>query len=165
MPAILRVTMTHSQPPDVSIRNWRKISKDAHLVQAQHWHKYYLNRHFLAGAKFRYGYRLRSRKYLSRKGRVQAAMGNPGTAQTDLLFTGATQRAAQFATFRAFPSRGVVSMQLPAYISINSKGSRPPLGSELTRVAPDELDVLNRILDREVQKGLDKAPRKPTRIA
>lgn len=160
----LKTRLTITQPPDVAIRAWRIVLRDAHELQGKAWVRLYSPRHFRPSAAARYGYRPRSPRYLHTKLRLAKsgrAVAGPGTP---LVLSGTLRDNARVNQVRGFPNRAKITRSVPGYATFRPRGNRPNLAAEQFAVTADERDELSKILDAEAQRGLDAAPRKVVRI-
>lgn len=131
------------RPAGVGIRSWREIGKAGMFAVGVAWDRYFKMLHFAPDARSRYGYKPRSAAYRRRK----AKKGVPGFL--DMVYSGDTRRdVARMQLPRAFPSRVSIVMPTAAYVQMRPDPRHrdaPNLGEELTRVVPDELQVLESV--------------------
>lgn len=163
----IRVLVQLDRPPEVTIRAWRDITRSSHAEMAERWYTEFMPLHFRQDAAAKYGYQPRSAKYLKRK----QQRGSAGIARTGieaggrlpLVYTGLLRRSARaFVQIRGFPTRGVVTMALPAYATIKPyQSGRPNLAKELTTVTRGEQFVLSTSLQTSIVNRLSRlrAPR------
>lgn len=118
-------------------------------AMAKDWHRLFLPRHFQSGAKRRYGYQERKRKYAQRKQR----RGLP-----PLVFSGRARSHAR-ALFRVTGSAKTVRGKffLPHYFRMKPmRAGQPSLGEELTRTTRHERSRLAIRFKARVEAGLRK---------
>ena len=136
------------RPEGIPVRAWRAILKHVNLAMAIHWHRQFLPRHFGPQAARRYRgagvYRPRSPRHRQRKDRQR---GLAATSDRDYLrFTGELERrVTQEAAFRAFPTRVLIHMPAPLYISRRPRKGQPDIHAELTALNAEELKELRQV--------------------
>lgn len=159
----IRVMMFEERPPEATVRQWRDLLKASHADMGQHWHQKMLPRHFEPGARERYGYKPRTRKYAIRKNRDYTRGKATAASNVDLVYTGFLRRSlSTVATIRAFPTRVTIQMTGPRYVTMRVHNSnQPDKAAEVTAVTRDEADELSALLAEGVTRRLD-ALRAPT---
>lgn len=125
---ILKASLWMDQPPEMSARQWRKITKAALTEMGAKWHKEYLPRHFTRNAPAMYGHQKRSEGYLKRKRRAASKAGvrHMGAVvrvkyggMIDNVFSGEMERRVKaLAAVRATPTRVTVKMTGPRYMTM-----------------------------------------------
>lgn len=150
----ISLTVIH-QPADVSIRAWRRAKREAHEIQGVHWQQKFSGRHFKRGARSRYGYQPRTRKYQAKKRRLAKAGAIP-RSDADLVFTGNLRRAARLASIRGYPSRVQIEKNMPRYVTRRPRGRQPSLVDEQLRVLDSEGRELTDVLDVQTHARLER---------
>jgi len=158
------VTLEFSGLASISKRKSKEITRRAHRVQALYWHRKMVDYHFHASARYRYGYRRRTRRYSERKRRM-AKRGRVAEGGTrDLVFTGLTRaKMLRPPHVQAFPTRAKLTYATPSCVSMRYKPGRPQMGKELTAVVPSEVRTLEQVISREVDRSLREWP-VPTKV-
>jgi hypothetical protein len=137
------------RPSGVGIRSWREMAKAGMFAVGMAWQRYFKMLHFAADARSRYGYKPRSAAYRRRKEKK----GVPGFL--DMVLTGDTRRdLSRIQVPRAFPTRVSLVMPTAAYIQMRPDRrhrNAPNLGEELTRVVPNEVQVLETVFGEVVE--------------
>ena len=114
-----------------------------------YWHRKYLRQHFRKGARQRYGYKPRSRRYEERKFRAKGH-------RAPLTWSGLTRRMVQLpipVMATAKSGRGV--MQVPWYVRmVPRKRNAPSLGKELIITRTDEARDMQDVLHDDVLEQL-----------
>ena len=103
---------------DLSVRAHRDIAKTAYGAMGKFWVDKYLPDHFQPYSHAKYGYAVRTKKYLQRK-RALASRGvvRDGGA-IDLVFSGRSRELLQRpALVRAYPSRVTLDFDAPDYFT------------------------------------------------
>ncbi len=141
----LKIKLEEQKPLDLSIRQWRTVTKSTFAAVGEWWHSTIMPRHFEPGAESRYFYKRRSRVYLRRKARLAAAGQVEEGGKAALVFRGDARRAlTQFATISAYPTRFTVRMIGPKYFTMTRRDPRlPNLAAETTRLARDEFHEMS----------------------
>lgn len=153
------------RPADVAVREWRRISREAHRAAGEHWHQRMLPLHFRRGAAATYGYQPRSDKYLAnkdrwaRRGKLVNGKRVTGGRQDDLVLTGRlAQKVKEWATLMAYPGRVTVRMIGPVYATFRPNrpngSSQPDKPKEITRVIPVEAELLANLVSQKIQEGI-----------
>ena len=144
------IQVTANRPSGVGQRSWREISKTGMFAVGLAWDQHFKMRHFEPGAASRYGYKPRSKAYLRRK----AKRGVPQFL--DMVFSGTTRRdVARLQIPRPFPTRVTITMPTQPYIKMRpGKRDAPNLGEELTRVATDEIEALEKVFVDTVEPAV-----------
>lgn len=181
---IVQVTIREDRPMDVAKRRWNEWCRAAYLKMAKWWYDNILPLHFTKQAPTRYSHKPRSAKYLRHK-RKKAAQGKVKYGGLiDNVYTGAMEEMLRsVAEIRAYPTRAVLSMTGPRYMTMTpftgdrSKGYRygknrsqvisktagqqPDKVAEITRVTADEAQILSNILTRAIVDQMEqyKSPR------
>jgi hypothetical protein len=142
-----------NRPPDLVIRAWREIRREAMRTIGLTWHQTMLPKHFEPNAANVYRYKRRTAKWIAMEQRA-AARGTIGTernmrlvdprAATDqLTLTGALRdNATRQATVRVFPTRFTVTMPGTSYTPSRPRGSQPHLAAEVTTLLKYEKEQL-----------------------
>lgn len=150
------IKLTETRPPDVSIRNWRKITKAAHEAEGRHFVERFLPGHFRSGAASKYGYRPRKPRTVQRK-QALAKLGKvEGRGQIPLLWSGLFRSAMLgHRLLRGYPTRVRIDFNAPRYAPARQRTSKQPhLSDEALRVTPGERQELGDLLGRRVFAGL-----------
>lgn len=164
----IRSKIIETRPPEVSIRNWRRITRDAHAEMGALWHREMLPKHFQQNARAIYKHKVRSKKWTSRK-RALARRGRLGNGRAvqkgglvDNVFTGLLEDSLKSsATIRAFPSRVTIRMNGPRYISMRPfHSNQPDKAAEITTTTKAEAIQLAKVLNQSTTNAL-KALRAP----
>jgi len=151
----ITIKIRTEQPPDVTVRGWRDITKTAHRDQADHWRKRMLPTHFQSGAASKYGYRPRKASTIARKRRDAARGLAVAGGRLILVWSGNFRASSKHATVRAYPTRGRVDFNAPAYAPIRQRTNRqPPIADEATRVNQSEAKALTDLLESGVVRGI-----------
>ncbi len=142
----------------VSKRAWNPIAKAAHFKQATYWHEKILPRHFKPQAKSKYGHQRRTKRYRKRKltdaKRGKAILGGVvDNVRTGLLM----ESLMGLGLVQAFPTRAVLTMFGPSYLMVRLRStSQPDKASEILEVIPGEADEMGGVLDKAVQRGINR---------
>ena len=157
----LYTKITFDPPATKYGRKLPEVTREGHRRIMLFWHRKYVKRHFNVGARSRYGYKPRSKKYLWRKGQLIKAVASGIVAlnsRHDMVLTGLTRdKALGRPHVKAWPTRAKLTMFTPSYVKMKpnlSKRNAPNLGQELTRTIPEEKREMDRELERVVIKGL-----------
>ena len=131
----------HERPSGVGIRSWREMAKAGMFAVGMAWQRWFKMLHFAPDARSRYGYKPRSAKYRRRKEK----RGVPGFL--DMILSGDTRRdVGRLHVPRAVPTRVSLVMPTAPYVQMRPRyRDAPNLGEELTRVVPDEVEVLEKV--------------------
>lgn len=164
MPFPIQIKLLQHKPPDIVVRDWRKITRQTYTVMGEHWHSQILPDHFKPNAKFVYNYRLRSTKYLkhkkwaARRGRVGNRTISPEAATTALTYTGRLKNAMlSVSRIRAFPTRFTVRMPGTTYTPSKQRSTKQPfLQGELTKLLKREVDELRKIGKQAATEALNQ---------
>lgn len=119
-------------------------SKMGMLAVAEAWDDKCKMKHFEEAAAARYHYAPRSVKYMARKLRTK-------NETRPLVYSRETLNAAKQKAFgRAFPTRVTMQLPTPSYIQMVPRpkkdgGQHPPMGDEITRTTPEEVESLEGI--------------------
>ncbi len=156
----IKVSLTVTQPPDIGKNKWRQCTKAGHHRQALIWQKDYLPRHFTPEAKTRYGHQKRKAKYLKNKERGGYRKVNGKRifiqlgGKVDNVYSGEMlQMLKSSGTIQAFPSRSILKMTGPRYVTMRPyKSSQPAKGKEITTITKDEQDALTEVLRFETMR-------------
>lgn len=142
-----------------------RILREAHRKQALYWHSRFLKRHFTRRAISRYGYQGRTKEYRDyKKWLHQRGLRDVIEPDTPLVFTGLTRRKMLGPPqVKAFPSRATLLMPAPSYASFKpKKANHPNLPRELLAVAADERQVLDKTVERELEREFKRIPDRVT---
>lgn len=125
---ILKASLFMDQPPEMSARQWRQITKAALEKLAAKWHKDILPQHFTRAAPQKYRHQPRTAGYLKRKRRAAGRAGVRHMGQIvrvkyggliDNVFTGELERRVkQLAAIRATPTRVTLKLTGPRYMTM-----------------------------------------------
>lgn len=170
---LLRAKMFERRPLDIVRDAWRVIARAAYRAVGLYWVQNILPKHFESGAGARYRYKWRTSGYRKRKdklfaeGRPYEKHGDPVIAGSDtpLVLTGYMKREVlRSAVVRGFPTRATVYLYGPAYMTakLSATGrargdfsrAQPDKPAEITKVTPDEVVVLNRVLRDAFADGI-----------
>lgn len=146
-------------------RRAARILREGHRRQALLWHSRFLKRHFSRRAISRYGYRPRSGKYRRYKAYLhRRGLRNVAEPDTPLVFSGLTrQKMLGPPQVKAFPSRATLLMPAPSYASMRPrKGNRPNIPAELTAVAGDERQTLEKTVEQALDREFQRIPARVT---
>lgn len=155
MPAMIWFEMLETQPPDTSIREWRRVRKAVMVRMGTLWHQTMLPEHFKPNARFVYHYQWRSKKWQIEKAEA-AAKGTIGVgsniqrvdprAATDSLTLTGTLRdnVTRRAKIQAFETRFKLVMPGTKYTPARQKpgNNGPHLAAEVTKLLAREKKVL-----------------------
>lgn len=150
--------ITETCPPEVMKKHYNTLTRNGLMAAAQHWHAEFLPMHFLQSARFRYGYKQRGRKWLKRK-RALATIGRAKQGGVvDLVFSGMlAENVLELATFRATATQATVTMRARNFVQMRLKTTKQPdMAGEITRVIPQEAEVLASIANDNVTVGLNR---------
>lgn len=161
MPLIIKVNVAAFGPDDVFTekgkltRKFARCAKDAYAEMGSLWHDKILPLHFQSGAKHRYNYAPRTRKYRDRRTRKGVA------GDTDMVFSGDMRKQMQqFATIRAYPTRATVNVQAPTYMTLRPntfKGStQPDKFRELSQLTQSDYKTLETKLQQRIEAAMKR---------
>ncbi|MEP3477999.1 MAG: hypothetical protein ABJZ55_02015 [Fuerstiella sp.] len=166
MPFPIVIKVLETKPPDVTVRNWRSITKGTYRAIGRHWYANMLPNHFKANAANVYGYRQRSKDYLEQKRKAAAAGRSLGrkrvsafAATMSLTVSGTLHRAmtASGVVIKAYPTRFTVKMPGLPYTPSRQRSSKQPfLQKELTTLLKREIDVLKGVGKEAAKQQLAK---------
>jgi hypothetical protein len=120
------------------------------LAVAEAWDKVFKMKHFEEAAAARYHYAPRTAKYTARKLRQK-------NETRPLVYSRETYNAARQKAFgRAFPTRVTMQLPTPSYIQMVPRpkkegGQHPPMGDEITRTTPEEVEALETVYRNTVE--------------
>lgn len=144
------VKILEKRPPDVTVREWRRIRHETMKAMGLKWHAEMLPNHFAPNASNVYKYKRRSKAHEERKQRG-AKSGRDGQRQVDpragtdaLTFTGTLRRnVTQVATIRSFEQRFKLVMPGTAYTPARPRSAnQPPIAQEVTTLLQREKEEL-----------------------
>jgi len=155
-----KVSLTVTQPPDIGKRKWQQCTKAGHLRQALVWQKDFLPRHFTPEAKTRYKNQPRKAKYLKNKERGGYRKVNGRRVfikyggKVDNVYSGDMETMLKApGTIQAFPSRSVLKMTGPIYVTMRPyKSGQPNKAKEIIARTGDEEAALAEILRFETHR-------------
>lgn len=167
------VKFSEEKPFDVTVRQWREITRTAHRQIGLDWFKKSFARHFEPGAHERYHYSPRSAKYAAYKyklfhlagfAKIQGQIFPLSGQGQDLVLTGRFRDLLR-ATFdvRGFPTRTTIKAETPKYAPMHPR-KLPDKVDEAFRLSPAELRENARRLGEYVREGIAAAPRKQTTV-
>lgn len=142
--------MIETRPPDVTVREWRRIRHGTMKEMGLFWHSEMLPDHFAPNAANVYQYKRRSKAHEERKERA-AKRGSDGQRKVDsragtdpLTFTGVLRHnVTQVATIRSFEQRFKLVMPGTAYTPSRPKApNMPPIAQEVTTLLQREKEEL-----------------------
>ena len=138
-----------------------RIFREVHTKIGTHWHKHMLPRHFQPGAMERYGYQERKEEYLESKARKWHKTPEY-VREYPLAFSGDMRREMKAAfVIRSFPTRFSVHMRAPHYIAMRpKKAGIPNLGKEVTAITLDEINELETVGRKELERLFEQELRK-----
>lgn len=150
------IKLTETRPPDVSIRNWRRVTKAAHEAEGRLFVERFLPQHFRSGAASKYGYRPRRPRTIERK-QALAKLGKvEGRGQIPLVWSGLFKASMlSHRLLRGYPTRVRIDFNAPRYAPARQRTSKQPhMSDEALRVTPAERQELGEVLGRGVSEGL-----------
>lgn len=154
--AVMRIAIFHSAHPDLVRREIRDATREGHREMGVLWAGPLLEEHFTERARLVFGHTPRTPRYLKRK-RVLAAIGKvEDGGRVDIVFSGATKRAAMRARFavRASHDKTEIPITGPAYFPARNR-RRINMGRELTAVS----DRHEKLITEAGEKGFDRRHR------
>lgn len=154
-----------TRPPDLVIRAWRQLRRDAMRMIGLTWHRDMLPKHFEPNAANVYKYKRRTARWIAAKQRaaVRGTIGtgrlirlvDPRAATDQLTLTGALRdNATRHATVRVFPSRFTVTMPGTSYTPSRPRGNNPHLAMEVTTLLKYEKEALAKAAEKVAAEGL-----------
>jgi hypothetical protein len=181
------ITLQVTRPPDITVRNFRRILRDAHQAMGQKWIKEILPGHFKPGAESKYGYAPRTDRYLNdkREGKKREVSIRQRRRPTEarrraieggmspLVYTGTLRRTIkQSAKVRGYPTRATISLKVTDYAplrrntftGIDAQGRKrkaspqPDKIKEIFTVTDGEAQELSWYLQEKVFEGIAAAP-------
>lgn len=157
----------------LSIRQQRRIRKDAYRAMGLMWQRKFMRRHFSSGNRRRYGHRarrpgyLKRKQFFGRKGRDPQGRPVKKRGHVDLVYTGTMERMLRRPqVVRGYPSRCTIRMQGPFYVSMRPKDpQKPHKAAEVLNVTVAEQQQLYQFLNHYIVEAIKRAPaRKKTMI-
>lgn len=147
------VRILEKRPPDVVVREWRRIRHETMKMMGLKWHAEMLPHHFAANASNVYKYKRRTRDWEARKqraaksGRDGQRIVDPRAATDALTFTGTLRRnVTQIAYIRSFEQRFKLVMPGTAYTPARPKApNQPPIAQEVTTLLQREKEELAKV--------------------
>jgi len=155
--AIVRFGFVGQKPEGVSIRAWREALKAGWYAVGEYHDRVVQPRKFESGAAGRYGYQTRDAKYRARKQRIAAKSWRvKDGGKSDIVYSGVTRTAVTRRQYpRPFYNRVTMDIPTPSYVQMRPRRmGRPNLGHELTSVAPDERNEMERIFQAVVEERI-----------
>jgi hypothetical protein len=135
---INKITIVPEKAVQMAKRAFNRVVKDGFQRMGEEWHRFYEHKHFEEEAVRRYGYAPRSEKYERRKLRIKGH-------NDPLVWSGVSRRLASIVKVRATTAGASVVMNAPR-LNMQRRAS------ELTRVIPVELTVVDRRLARFIER-------------
>jgi hypothetical protein len=137
---VLHCTTIETRPPEVKLREWNNIMKEANAAQGELWHDEMLPDHFTPDAKNRYHHQPRDPRYIKRKIRMSEHGIVKEHGLVDNVFYGHMRKMLrEGAIVRPYPTRVTIRMIGPRYVTMRPyKSNQPNKAAELTTVTPDE---------------------------
>lgn len=153
---LLNWTITEDPPP-LSKRAMRELTRDGFREVGQMWQREMLPDHFDPSRQRKYKFRRRGSKYIERKRRDaerdKARKGGRALLVRSGLMEQLLEREQRV---RAFPTRATVMIPGPRYVSMRPRGNRPNLGAEATAVTSGETKRLAKRFDEHVTQQLNQ---------
>ncbi len=151
----VRGTITYVGMDGMKKADIRRLVKQELLDSVDFWHSEFLPMHFKRGAKQKYGYKDREKRYNERKRRKKGhtrPLEFSGQMKRELLrrvrLTGTSKKATG-------------SMSAPRYMYKYQPG-QPDKASEVTAVTQRELQQMAFQMDRKLQKKMNRNRKKRT---
>jgi len=155
----IHIKIEFDPPAETYGRKLPEVTREAHRRAALHWHAEILPGHFTDYARFRYGHKSRSSRYLKYK-RLYARLGRgvQDGGRIDLVYSGLTRRKMlRPPAVKAFPSRATLDMHAPSYVKMRPfRRNAPAMGEELVRMNANDLQAVEEVLGRAAEEGLKK---------
>lgn len=162
----VRIDESHADLFSQRVQN--EIHRAAFYEVGKRWQQKWLPRHFNQGNVRRYGYKRRSKSWQRRKQREAQSSGKVKKGgRVALVYHGDAERLLEKRhAIRAFPTRATINMHGPRYVRMTPRGrNRPTLGKEITTVIDEELQDLNDVAEKALDKAIRRSPRKKTSMS
>lgn len=150
---VTRLDITLKETGVVPSRRARnRIFKEGHEAAGRFWHEELLPEHFKPNARFRYGHKRRTRRYLAKK-RALAKRGIVERGgEVDNVYTGLMEDTlTSIAVVKPFPKRVTIKMQGPRYITMRPfTSNQPDKAAELTKTTRPEERRIGKVMDKTI---------------
>jgi len=139
----ITVTMMEDRPPEISIREWRRVMRKSNREMGERWVKKYMPKHWVKSAHSKYHNQERRADYRRKKRKLGYTVKRAGVrkhGEVDNVFQGDSEKAIKrYHTVRGFPRRATIRFIAPNYFMMKPfKSNQPAKGMEIMKVNLDE---------------------------